>query len=266
MRAVLGIDAAWTAKEPSGVALAVNDGTGWHLRAVAASYHAFIGLAEPARSSADRPRGSLPDATALLGTFYSLSGFSIDLVAVDIPLSKEPILARRISDNAVSTAYGSRKCGTHTPNSHRPGPISDAMRLDFEREGFRLLTTEIISPGLIEVYPHPALVELAEASEQLPYKHGKVRKYWPEDPPVDRRTKLVEVWEYIISLLETKIAGVAALLPMPTLGARGYEMKAIEDTLDAVICAWVGICALEGDVLPYGDEKSAIWIPRRRRA
>ncbi|MEZ0000952.1 DUF429 domain-containing protein [Sinorhizobium fredii] len=262
MRAVLGIDAAWTEKEPSGVALVANDGSGWHLRAVAASYSAFIEFAEPARSFAHRPRGSFPDAAALLGASHSLSGFGVDVVAVDIPLSKEPILARRVSDNAVSTAYGARKCGTHSPNPHRPGPISDAIRLGFESVGYPLQTTGIISSGLIEVYPHPALVELAEVSERLPYKHSKVRNYWPKASPAERRTKLVEVWEYIISLLETKIAGVAALLPMPALGARGYEMKAIEDGLDAVICAWVGICALEGNILPYGDEGSAIWIPR----
>ena len=37
-------------------------------------------------------------------------------------------------------------------------------------------------------------------------------------------------------------------------------MKAYEDTLDAVICAWVAGCALEGRAKAFGDENSAIWI------
>jgi len=62
-RAVLGIDAAWTAGEPSGVALITDGGTGWRLLEVAASYEQFPqGDAAGARIS--RPRGSIPDEVA----------------------------------------------------------------------------------------------------------------------------------------------------------------------------------------------------------
>jgi predicted RNase H-like nuclease len=33
---------------------------------------------------------------------------------------------------------------------------------------------------LIEVYPHPALVELCDEPQRLPYKVGKLRSYWPD--------------------------------------------------------------------------------------
>ncbi|AJD45781.1 hypothetical protein C9413_09105 [Rhizobium sp. SEMIA 4085] len=33
---------------------------------------------------------------------------------------------------------------------------SDDLREDFEAAGYPLLTTEIVAPGLIKVYPHPA--------------------------------------------------------------------------------------------------------------
>jgi len=33
-------------------------------------------------------------------------------------------------------------------------------------------------------------------------------------------------------------------------------MKAFEDKMDAVVCAWVGICALESKAVPYGDDIS----------
>ena len=44
MRAVLGIDAAWTLTQPSGVAVAAELHDGWHLIAAAASYQRFQAL------------------------------------------------------------------------------------------------------------------------------------------------------------------------------------------------------------------------------
>ena len=71
-------------------------------------------------------------------------------------------------------------------------------------------------------------------------------------------------WRKIIDLLEREISGVRAALTLPGIEASGVELKAFEDALDAVISAWVGICALEGRAKPYGDETSAIWILRHR--
>jgi hypothetical protein len=42
MTTVLGIDAAWTFHEPSGVALVINDAEGWRLLKLASSYQAFL--------------------------------------------------------------------------------------------------------------------------------------------------------------------------------------------------------------------------------
>ena len=50
---------------------------------------------------------------------------------------------------------------------------------------------------------------------------------------------------------------------MPTFADTpiGMELKAYEDALDAIVCASVAICALDGRAPPFGDEASAIWIP-----
>jgi predicted RNase H-like nuclease len=202
--------------------------------------------------------GSRPDPEAILAA----AGVPIDLVAIDMPLSMVPIVGRRISDNLISSLYGSRHAGTHTPSSIRPGKLSDQLRVGFDEIGFPLLTSRSSIPALIEVYPHPALIELAAAARRLPYKHGKAGKYWPEDTPAGRRQRLFGVWTQIVGLLDKRIEGVAAALPMPTLDCRGHEMKAFEDSLDAVICAWVGTCVLDGKARPYGDTESAIWIPQ----
>jgi predicted RNase H-like nuclease len=128
MHAVLGIDSAWTSTQPSGVALAAETSDGWRLVAVESSYQHFHARADDRLIPETRPRGSLPDARALLASAATLCGKRVDLVAIDMPLAHVPITCRRPSDNAVSRAYGARQCGTHTPNTARPGSISDALR------------------------------------------------------------------------------------------------------------------------------------------
>ncbi|MGO6727263.1 DUF429 domain-containing protein [Rhizobium ruizarguesonis] len=258
MRSVLGIDAAWTHVEPSGIALVTEDGNGWRLLKVASSYQAFLSD-DP--STTARHRGSTPDPQALLAKSLSEAARPVTVVAIDMPLSTVPIVGRRLSDNLISSLYGSRHAGTHTPSALRPGQLSDDLTMGFEREGYPLLTSGKSFPGLIEVYPHPALIELASAARRLPYKHAKSGKYWPGETPMARRRKLFEIWEQIVNLLDSRVQGVAAALVLPDFTCRGYELKAFEDALDAVVCAWVGVCVLDGTANAYGDDSSAIWTP-----
>jgi predicted RNase H-like nuclease len=267
MRVVLGIDAAWTLTQPSGVALVAENATGWRLTAVASSYQHFLALADKKQQQAEiRPAGSSPDVPALLNAASALSNRPVDLVAIDMPLAQTPIIGRRNSDNAVSRAYGGRKCGTHTPSPSRPGVISDNLRRDFEIAGYPLRMDDWIGRGLIEVYPHPALLELAGAKERLPYKAAKVRIYWQSASPQQRRENLYRQWTQIIALLESEIAGVTIAFPQIEVTASGRQVKAFEDSLDAVVCAWIGVCALQGRAVAFGDQDSAIWIPAPRIA
>lgn len=178
-----------------------------------------------------------------------------------MPLSTGVITGRRVADNAVSSAYGSRKAGTHTPSVSRPGPLSRELTSGLQAHGYSLNTQAVSMPGTIEVYPHPALIELTGAPVRLMYKAAKVRRYWLELPPRSRREKLMEIWQKIIDHLERKIDGVLSHLPRISADATGRELKAFEDTLDAIVCVWVGIETIEGRSIPYGDESAAIWIP-----
>ena len=263
MPAILGIDAAWTAGGSSGIAL-VNGKTGsWGLTALAASYNDF--LDKRSTTMISRSPSGLCDVKALLQASERLIDQTLDLVAIDMPLARNPISYRRRSDDAISREFGSRGCSTHSPSVVRPGPISDDLRSAFESEGYPLATSLADLPALIEVYPHPALLALSSATYRLSYKHAKCRKYWPHLEPAMRRIELLEVWARIVSLLEKEISGVGQALPLQglTRGATGAEFKAWEDKLDAVVCAWVGICYLEGRAQPYGDQDSAIWVPVR---
>ena len=69
-----------------------------------------------------------------------------------------------------------------------------------------------------------------------------------------------------MTALDREIRGVSAALRKAEWGQTARAMKAHEDMLDAVVCAWVGICALEGRAIPFGDAESAIWIPKPRLA
>ncbi len=259
-RAVLGVDAAWTESEPSGVALAVEGPGGWRLVAVEASYADFVGRAGGFAAGDGRPKGEPADAAALVAAAQRLRGRAPDCVAVDMPVGPRPIVGRRACDDVVSRLYGARKAAVHSPSAARPGPISDALRAAFERLGYPV-RIEAPAHGLIEVYPHAALIELMGESERLPYKAGKTTTYWRGRPVEERHQNLRAVWARIVEVLEERIAGVAAALPVPAPETRGWRLKAFEDKLDAVVCAAVAIAALNGEAAAHGDAEGAIWVP-----
>ena len=260
MRVALGIDAAWTTTEPSGVALAVETLNGWRLAAVESSYARFRELCEGGAVSP--ARGEAPDPAGLLSACRRLVGRAPDLVALDMPLGLTPIVGRRASDKAISSAFGAAKAATHSPSDLRPGKLADRLREDFAGEGYALCTADgLHAPGIMEVYPHAALIRLSGDKTRLPYKAGKTTTYWPDADREERRRRVAEVWRRIVALLEREIAGVADALPAPGPEVRGRALKDYEDRLDAVVCAYVAIAALEGRAQAYGDAHAAIWVP-----
>ena len=149
----------------------------------------------------------------------------------------------------------------HSPSAARPGRISDDFRAAFGALGYPV-RIEAPAHGIIEVYPHAALIEFVGEPERLPYRAGKTTTYWPNLATEDRQTKLRAVWARIVEVLERRILGVAAALPIPAQAARGWRLKAFEDKLDAVVCAAVAIAALNGEAVAHGDAEGAIWVPR----
>lgn len=257
MRSVLGIDAAWTLKQPGGVALVVETSLGWRLEAVAGSYLDFLNIGKI--ETGGHPMK--PNPSAIIRACETIHTRAPDLVAIDMPIAHSPITSRRASDNAVSREYGGRWASTHSPSAKRPGNIADDLKSGFSAAGYPLGTKEPRSPSLIEVYPHPALIELLNAEKRLPYKVANRRKYWRNNSPDERRDLLLECWQSIITALDAHVSGVSAMLPIPAKSSKITQFKSFEDFLDAVVCAWVAICALDGKAKPFGDEDSAIWIP-----
>jgi predicted RNase H-like nuclease len=260
MKVVLGIDAAWTPTQPSGVAIASSNGEGWQLIGAYSSYGDYFEAAKFHGSVSDGDLAST-SAVSLINAATALAGQAPDLVAFDMPMSLQPITGRRGADQAISKAYGAKWCAAHSPSAQRPGQLSDQLRAEFASAGYGLCVRAIQTPGLVEVYPHPALVELCGESKRLPYKVTKAANYWPRLTPKQRRAALIAEWNSIATVLEPYLAGAENALRGASVDSL-KNMKAAEDMLDAIVCCVSAIRCLEGEALAYSaDEFSAIWVP-----
>lgn len=213
MTAILGIDAAWTAKQPSGIALVRNAGDTWQCVRLAPSYERFENLAEGDPVDWDsKPTGSRPDLDRLLAVCRQLlDDQQVSLIAMDMPLSLEPVTRRRTADNAVSRAYGNKGCGVHSPSAERPGRLADEVRARAATLGFPLATASSPAgacPALIEVYPHPALIHLLHCNFRIPDKVAKTTRYWRDATLQERVERLHEQHTRILSALGAHIVDV----------------------------------------------------------
>ena len=267
MRSVLGIDAAWTAGEPSGVALIQLQEDEWRARCVAPSYRSFIAAAHgsPIDWHAKKFSGNEPDLVGILDAAHRLGASQIELVALDIPLARSEVTSRRFADSAISKAFGAKGCATHSPTPSRPGPISRSLSDQLGHNGYEL-QTEGLQPAphkrAIEVYPHPALLALLDRDYRVPYKVAKSGKYWRGQSIRQRIANLIKELTGIYDRMVEEFGALPLVLPtlndVPTLAS----LKRYEDALDALICAWVGRQHLLGLTLAYGDDDAVIWVPR----
>ncbi len=266
MATILGIDAAWTAKEPSGVALVQQAGTRWRCIASAASYAEFISRADGLASDLTRTGvGSVPDAGELLDAASRLAGEPVTLVTVDMPVSTVPILSRRAADREVSRAFGARWCSAHSPGPVRPGPLGAELSRQFCTAGYAIATTAtpVGTPRrLVEVYPHPALLVLLRRDRRVPYKVSKASTYWRGTPVAERIGLLLNEFAAIRRGLASHIDDIAIPLPQAAAVRSLAALKPFEDALDALVCCWVGCQYLAGRCDPLGDETAAVWCPR----
>ena len=269
---MLGIDAAWTAHQPSGIALVQASASGWQCRALAPSYAAFLDLARGIPWDPQvRAQGSEPDPAALLQAGRQLTGVAVDCIAVDMPLATTPITGRRAADNAIASRYGPSGCAVHSPSADRPGPIADQLRADCSSLGYRLHTSTGKPqpfPALIEVYPHVALLALLNRNYRLPYKVSRSSQYWKTEQlsRSERIQRLLQEFEAIKAGLDARIAGIPPFIPEAAAVTTLASLKPVEDMLDGLICAWMGIEHLEGRTTGVGDANAAIWVPTARSA
>lgn len=215
---VLGIDAAWTAHQPSGVALVKRNAEGWSCVALAPSYASFLALANgTAIDWSARAHGDRPDMAALITAAERLTGRPVDLLAFDMPLSTELVRSRRAADRLVSQQFGNRGCAVHSPMPQRPGAIADDIRESLEQSGYALRTAidQSAAGGVIEVYPHVALLALLNRHYRLPYKVSRSQQYWKTEvlSVQQRIERLLAQFQLIHDALVQKISSIDLLMP-----------------------------------------------------
>ncbi len=265
MTTILGIDAAWTATEPSGVAIVQHRESRWRCLVAAPSYSSLIEQADGRLPNWNRAGvGSPPDPARLLQATEQHAGEPVALVTLDMPVATTPILGRRMADRKVSQTFGAQWCSAHSPGPVRPGPLGADLSRRFTEAGYPIATaaTPVGTPHqLVEVYPHPALLALLGRDRRVPYKVGKASSYWRGASIPERIERLLTEFKAILNGLAIHIDNIAIPLPVAANVRSLAALKPFEDAIDALVCCWVGCEYLTGRCLPLGDETAAVWCP-----
>jgi predicted RNase H-like nuclease len=160
------------------------------------------------------------------------------LIAVDAPTLIPNATGSRLPDKLTHKHFGKYHAGCYPANLNLPfADRTVNFGLELESRGYlHAPTIEPQKPGRyqIEVFPHPAIVHLFNLQRILKYKKGRLS---------DRRLELLKLYNYILDILPTLEPPLRSLrlcgsfpLEIPTTGA---TLKATEDKLDSLICAYV---------------------------
>ena len=218
----VGLDLAWSPRNPSGaVVLAQAEGASW----------------TPAGWSAE-----LQSDEEIINFVTEAVGGGPGLVAIDAPLVVPNETGTRPCDLALSRAYRKAEAGALPANRRRLGPVvrGEEIVKELQRHGFAHSPhVERRRPvrQVVEVYPHPAMVELFGLTKTLKYKARKGRSL------EDRRRELARYLELLRSLKEEEPAldSEAILAGVNVAKLSGRAFKRAEDLLDALFCAYIAL-------------------------
>jgi predicted RNase H-like nuclease len=223
----IGIDLAWSGKHPSGLAALEYDPS--------AQTTSLLPLPSETELTDDQ---IIAFVKQMAGDAHTV------IVAIDAPLAVPNLTGRRSAEARLSLAFHSFQAGAHPANRQRLGAYNggevrgEVIVRRLNALGIR--HTPLISPRqptrqVFEVYPHPAMVVLFGLSRTLKYKRrgpGRLDAFREYQSHLrSLRTALP-----ILCLPES-----LNLLSEKNLEQRGAKLKAYEDQLDAVFCAYIGL-------------------------
>ncbi|MFN6487564.1 MULTISPECIES: DUF429 domain-containing protein [unclassified Nostoc] len=188
------------------------------------------------------------------------------IIAVDAPTLIPNATGSRLPDKLSHKYFGKYHAGCYPANQNLPfADRTINFGLELESRGFAHAPTiepQKLSRYQIEVFPHPAIVNLFNLERILKYKKGRL---------TDRRLELIKLQNYLFDILPSLSPPLRPLRlcgsftsEIPTTGA---ALKATEDKLDSLICAYVAAYWWywgEERNLVLGDRTSGyIIIPQR---
>ena len=163
-----------------------------------------------------------------------VAGDGPPLVSVDAPTIIPNATGMRLPDKLTHRYFGKYHAGCYPANLQRPfAERTVALGKALEARKFNHADTiEPLRTGRyqIECFPHPAIVHLFDLSRILKYKKG---------PLAERRLKLEHYRSLILEDLALHTPKLS-LSSLPSIPLKGVEMKALEDQLDGILCAYVG--------------------------
>ncbi|MDF5735847.1 MULTISPECIES: DUF429 domain-containing protein [unclassified Nostoc] len=160
------------------------------------------------------------------------------IIAVDAPTLIPNATGSRLADKLSHKYFGKYHAGCYPANQNLPfADRTINFGLELESRGFAHAPTiepQKLNRYQIEVFPHPAIVNLFNLERILKYKKGRLN---------ERRLELIKLQNYIIDILPSFSPPLRSLhlcgsflWEIPTTGA---ALKATEDKLDSLICAYV---------------------------
>ncbi|WP_182525063.1 DUF429 domain-containing protein [Nocardioides dongkuii] len=159
------------------------------------------------------------------------------LVAIDAPLIVKNPTGSRPAEKALSKDFRRFEAATHPSNTGKP-EFADGGRAWHlaKRLGLDVNPRSGRARRAIEVYPHPAIVVLFGLGRTLKYKHKQGR-----DLEL-LRSELLELMRHVESVVTVEETW-AALRRQVEQATRKSELRVVEDQVDAVVCAYVGLFA-----------------------
>ncbi|WP_028660106.1 DUF429 domain-containing protein [Nocardioides insulae] len=240
-----GVDLAWGERRPTGLAVLDEHGRLVHVSAATTD----------------------EEIVAVLAPYLEEEG----LVAIDAPLIVTNATGNRPAEALLNQDFARFDAGAHPTNTGRPefrdkprgARIAARLGLDLNPRSRR-------PRRAIEVYPHPATVALFRLGRTLKYKNKPGRDL------EQLRAELV----VLLGLLEGLSTAEPPLLldadPGPPPGAQTWsglravveqagrksELRVVEDQVDAVLCAYIGLFATRRPdrTTTYGDVDSGYII------
>jgi predicted RNase H-like nuclease len=216
-----GLDLAWHGSaKPSGLAVMEGGVRGVALREM---------------------RGGIGTDDDILHRLNSLPSTDV-VLAIDAPLIIQNATGQRPCETQIGRLYGHANASAHTCNLRLfPAARSVNLAMRLEKWGWVhnvTSTQDEQRPGkwFFEVYPHPAHVVLFDLLTIIRYKKGRLS---------ERRKGLAAFRRTIAEKLSL---ATPPLLPSPELSRMGaidldamsgVELKSFEDSVDAVLCAYL---------------------------
>jgi predicted RNase H-like nuclease len=158
-------------------------------------------------------------------------------IAVDAPTLIPNPTGMRVPDRLAHQYFGRYHAGCYPANL---GSVFASRTVGFglslEERGFRHAPTIAAKQPArfqIEAFPHPAIVHLFGLDRILKYKKGALS---------DRRAELARLRHYIQTQLLLHEPGLdvsQGQVAVPEIPLKGAEVKAVEDQLDSIICAYI---------------------------